>query len=37
MTVLTRRLKGGGCSEVNISDLVYTDYRQRFEKLVFNR
>ena len=27
MTVLTRHLMGGGCPEVNISDLVYTYYR----------
>ena len=26
MTVLTRRLMGGGCSEVNISDSVYLLY-----------
>ena len=27
MTVLTRHLMGGGCPDVNISDLVYTYYR----------
>ena len=37
MTVLTRHLMEGGCSEVNISDLVYTDYREHFGKLVFGK
>ena len=37
MTVLTRHLMGGGCPEVNISDLVYTYYRYHFGKLVFGK
>ena len=27
----------GGCPELNISDLVYTYYRQHFGKLVFGK
>ena len=37
MTVLTRRLMGGGGSEMNISDLVYTCQRYHFDKLVFDK
>ena len=37
MTVFTHHLIGGGCPEVNISDLVYTYYRYHFGKLVFSK
>ena len=32
MTVSTRRLTGNSCPEVDISDLVYTYYKQHFKK-----
>ena len=37
MTVLTSHLMGSGCPEVNISDLVYTNNRLHFGKLVFGK